>query len=92
MDQVSFIYGFTDELEKLAKAKAGTAKKVYRAVRGAAGAGAKEVGKAGWRGVKTALPYAIVGGVPLYFGAKALAEGFGRGVSDDPDRPLPYER
>lgn len=94
MDNVSFMYGFADELEKLAaKApKVGKAKKVYRAVRGAAGKGAKETGRAGWAAVKGAAPYALLGGVPLYFGAKALSEGFGRGVSDDPDKRLAYER
>jgi hypothetical protein len=95
MDAVSFMYGFADELEKHAAAKAakaGKAKRAYRAVRGAAGKAAKEVGKAGWKGTAAAAPYALLAGVPLYFGAKAVSEGFGRGVSEEAEKRLPYER
>jgi hypothetical protein len=97
MDAVSFMFGFADELEKhaakAAKAeKPGKAKRAYRAARGAAGKGAKEMARAGWAATKGVAPYALLAGIPLYFGAKAVSEGFGRGVSEEARKQLPYER
>jgi len=85
MDSVSFIYGFTDELEK----RGG---KVTKALKSGAGKAAKGVGRAGWRAAGAAAPWMLLGGVPVYLGAKALAQGFGRGVAEESDRRLPHER
>lgn len=101
MDNVSFIYGFADELEKHAVKKtlkkadeiAGrAASHVYAKGKGAA----KKVVSEGARGAmylarKGAIP-ALIAGIPLYFGAKAISEGFGRGVAEESDKRLPYER
>ena len=97
MDPVSFMYGFADELEKFAaktapKKKPGTLTRGYRAARSGASKAVGEAGKAGKKLFKAGLPYAVIGGVPLYFGAKAISEGFGRGVSEEADKRLPYER
>ncbi len=98
MDNISFMYGFADELEKFAakagavKPKPAAGKRAYRSVRRGAGKGMKEIGRAGWAAAKGAAPYALLGGIPLYFGAKAISEGFGRGVSDDPNKRMDYER
>lgn len=91
MDTVSFIFGFTDELEKRA-GKGSIRKAVKGAVGKASKAGLKGAGKAGWGLAGAAAPYMLVGGVPLYFGAKAVSEGFGRGVSEEANKRLPYER
>jgi len=101
MDNTAFMYGFADELEKSAVKE--TLKKVDQAAGAAAskayatgkGAAKKVVGE-GAKGVmylarKGAVP-AILAGIPLYFGAKAISEGFGRGVSEEADKRLPYER
>ena len=81
MDAVSFMYGFADELEKHAAAKAKPKAKAPAKKR-----------SLGWRAAGKAAPYALMAGVPLYFGTKAVSEGFGRGVSEEADKRLPYER
>jgi hypothetical protein len=86
MDPVSFMYGFADELTKHAAAKK------PGKVRRAAGAAADLSYRAGKKALKGAAPWALLAGVPLYFGAKAVSEGFGRGVSEEADKRLPYER
>lgn len=91
MDAVSFMYGFADELEKHA-AKAKVKAKKPGLARRAAGAASKGVRRAGWETARHAAPYALLAGVPLYFGAKAVSEGFGRGVSEEAEKRLPYER
>lgn len=85
MDAVSFMYGFADELEKHGG-------KIAKAVKKGAGKAAKAVGKAGWKATGAVAPWALLAGVPLYFGAKAVSEGFGRGVSEEAEKRLPYER
>jgi hypothetical protein len=85
MDAVSFMYGFADELEK----RGG---KVTKAVGKAAVKGLKATGKAGKKVMGATWPYALMAGVPLYFGTKAIAEGVGRGVAEESNKRLPYER
>jgi hypothetical protein len=83
MDSVSFMYGFADELRKHAAAKPKAKPK------------AEQKGSLGWRAINKGAPYALIAGVPVYLAGKAIekaSEGFGRGVSEEANKPLPYER
>jgi len=102
MDPVSFMYGFSDELEKRAGIGSGlrkadialghAASKVYGKTKGAAKKVLSEASKGGWHVTKKLAPYALLAGIPLYFGTKAISEGFGRGVAEEADKRLSYER
>lgn len=88
----SFVQGLSDGLNKLAEPAPGVGAAIKSGLKKGIAGGAKGVGFVGRHALSAGLPFALMAGVPLYFGAKAVSEGFGRGVSEEADKELSYRR
>lgn len=97
---LALVAGLEDGLEKAAASSPktsaaqipGMGERIAGGLRRGISAGARGIGFVGKEALKAGWPYALMAGIPLYYGAKAVSEGFGRGVSEDADKELSYRR